>query len=274
MNTFNDTRTMSFDIHSVPVTVPVQEGFETTSYPPVNWTLDDPANFTQRFTSAGGFGASPSSLKGKGFITSSATANLISYPVNFSSLNAPFLKFDLAYARRDANSTERLRVLVSTDCGATYTQVYSKTGTALATAPDITGNFTPNATQWRTETVDLSAYVGQGQVMVKLEFFVNLGNNIYLDNINLDQTVGIQEISSHFISVYPNPTNGNVHFALPVVKENTSIEIYSPVGSLVKYVNVKSEESDIDISALSSGIYFYVVKNGNNSLVQGKLVRE
>src|SRR6185369_14524950 len=126
------------------------------------------------------------------------------------------------------------RVLVSTDCGTTYTQVYSKTGTTLATAPDVGGNFTPNATQWRTETVDLSAYVGQANVMIKFEVFVNLGNNLYLDNIWIDQTVGIQEISSHSISVYPNPASGSVHFTLPTVKENTSIQIYSTVGNLVK----------------------------------------
>lgn len=274
MNTFNDTRTISFDIHSVPLIVPVQEGFETTTYPPVNWSLVDPANLTQRFTSAGGFGNTSNSLKSKSWIISSSTANLISYPVNFIGLNTPVLKFSVAYARRNANSTERLRVLISTNCGTTYTQVYSKTGTVLATAPDLTGNFTPSAAQWRTDTIDLSAYVGQGQVMINFEIYGNAGNNLYLDDINLDHTVGIQEISSHFISVYPNPTNGNVHFTLPFVKENTSIEIYSPVGSLVKNVGVKSEESDIDISALSPGIYFYMVKNGNNSLVQGKLVRE
>src|SRR3569832_432784 len=184
MNTFNDSRTMTFEVHSVPLAIPLMEGFESAQYPPLNWSLVDVANATQRFTAAGGFGNSTNSLKAKGFTAINAYAYLTSYPVDLSAATTANVNFSLAYAMQDASSTESLAIYVSTDCGNAWTQVYYKTGTALATTANVFGNFTPDSSKWRTETVNLSAYVGQSKVMVRFEFYLNSGNNIYVDDIN------------------------------------------------------------------------------------------
>jgi photosystem II stability/assembly factor-like uncharacterized protein len=274
MNTFNDTRTMTFEIHAVPLAVPLQEGLETSSYPPANWSLADPSNATQRFTSVGGFGNSTNSLKVKGFILTSSYADFTSYPFDLSNSTSAQMTFSLAYAMQDANSVEELDIYVSTDCGSSWPQVYSKAGTALATTTDHAGNFTPLSTEWRTETINLTPYIGQSKVMVRFSFYVNSGNNIYIDDINIDHTVGINELTSQSISVYPNPAKGTVHFNLPNVKENTSIEFYSTVGSLLKSVPVFSEVTDIDLSGLAAGLYFYSIKTNDKALVKGKVVVE
>ena len=66
---------------------------------------------------------------------------------NFSTLSTAQLTFDVAYSRYDAQYSDSLKVLVSTDCGATWSQVYFKGGTGLATAADnatavfVLGNF-------------------------------------------------------------------------------------------------------------------------------------
>jgi photosystem II stability/assembly factor-like uncharacterized protein len=274
MNTFNDTRTMTFEIHSIPLAMPVQEGFEAGQYPPANWSLNDLSNTTQRFTSAGGFGNSTNCFKAKGFVLANSHADFTSYPVDLSTATTAQMTFSLAYAMQDASSTESLDIYVSADCGNTWPQVYSKTGTSLATTVNHTGNFTPTASEWRTETVDLTPYVGQNKVMVRFAVYVNSGNNIYIDDININQAVGISELASQSISVYPNPAKGTVHFNIPNAGSKAYITLYSAVGSLLKVVPLNSEVSDVDVSDLGAGIYFYSVNRNGEASINGKLIVE
>ncbi len=79
-----------------------------------------------------------------------------------------------------------MKVLVSTDCGATWSQVYFKGGTGLATAADnATAVFVPANNEWRTETVSLTSFVGQGSVLVSFQNIGRYGQALYLDNINI-----------------------------------------------------------------------------------------
>lgn len=111
---------------------------------------------------------------------------LVSPLYNLSAYTALSLSFDIAYAAYSSVQFDALRVEVSTNCGQTFTSVYSKSGSTLATAPNSTTAFIPaNCSLWRTETVDLSSYAGS-QILLR---FVNLngnGNNLYLDNISLN----------------------------------------------------------------------------------------
>jgi hypothetical protein len=182
------------------------------------------------------------------------------------------LTFSVAYARRDASSNDSLNVYVTTNCGDTWVRHYSKTGTALATAPDHLNNYTPTASEWRSEFIDLSSYIGQPNVQVRFEFYGNTGNNIQVDDINIfDATTGIDEHGAGAVSVFPNPSSGSVHFNLPAVLENSSIRIYSALGSLAKEIAIDQTSLDIDIRDLPSGIYFYQVTGAKT--IMGKLVK-
>jgi len=279
-NTFNDTRTTTFDINSIVAAAPVTEGFEAVAFPPAGWTFVDNNSPTMFYhlTAAGGFGNSTSSLRARCYVLAGAYASMLSTPIDFSSLISPaFLTFSVAYARRNSTSTDSLNVYVSTDCGNSWIRKYSKTGTALATAADHTNNYTPTASEWRSELIDLSAYIGQPYVQVRFEFYGNVGNNIHVDDINIyDATTGLNEnISSASVSVYPNPTSESVHFNLPATTENAVIEIYSAPGSLVKEIPVKQNSLDINLGDFTPGVYFYRISSSSNaSPVMGKLVKE
>src|SRR5690606_13619275 len=96
------------------------------------------------------------------------------------------LRFDVAYARYNANFSDTLEVKISTDCGTTWTSVYLKGGTVLSTAPDASNLFVPTSSQWRTESVPISTIAaGQGNVMFSFVNRGHYGQAIYLDNINL-----------------------------------------------------------------------------------------
>jgi len=94
------------------------------------------------------------------------------------------LKFDVAYARYSAGFLDGLRVELSTDCGASYTILYDKEGTDLATVTDKNQVWTPSAaTDWRLEELDLDPYVGN-TVIVRF-----VGVNVQLVGLGtLDRT--------------------------------------------------------------------------------------
>ncbi|MCX6275994.1 MAG: T9SS type A sorting domain-containing protein [Bacteroidetes bacterium] len=278
-NTFNDTRTTTFDINSITTTSPVIEGFENASFPPTGWTFVDNNSPTMFYhlTAAGGFGNSTSSLRARCYVLASTYANMLSTPIDFTSLLAPAsLTFNVAYAMKNSTSNDSLNVYVSTDCGSTWTRKYSKTGTALATAADHTNNYTPTASEWRNEVVDLSAYIGQQSVQVRFEFYANSGNNIHVDDINIyDAIIGINENgNSGSVSAFPNPSTGMVHFNLPVLAENTTLIFYSALGNSVSEIPVTQSSLDVDISDFATGVYFYRVSGMNVKPIMGKLVRE
>jgi hypothetical protein len=70
------------------------------------------------------------------------------------------LKFDWAYAQYSSSYVDRLIVKVSLDGGVTYPHtVFDKSGASLATAPNTTNPFVPNASQWSTFSYPLAEII-------------------------------------------------------------------------------------------------------------------
>jgi PKD repeat protein len=107
---------------------------------------------------------------------------------NLNAVTSPQLSFDVAYARYSSSRSDTLEVLVSTDCGASWTQVFIKGGNTLSTASQQTSAFVPTAAQWRNEVISLNSYAGNSSVMIRFRNRGRNGNNLYIDNINLNGT--------------------------------------------------------------------------------------
>ena len=84
---------------------------------------------------------------------------------------------------------------------------------------------------------------------------------------------GIQEMTNRTISIYPNPSKGNIYFNLSGQKVKT-IDIYEVKGGFVKQIipTVANGQMQVDISDLTSGMYFVVVKG--DKTYRGKFVKE
>jgi photosystem II stability/assembly factor-like uncharacterized protein len=282
-NSFNDSRTTTLNINANILAIPVSEGFDSAVFPPPTWTIDDPNStlLLQHNLAVGGFGNSTTSIKARCFGIASEYATFNSSQIDFSNLLAPAkLTFSLAYAMNTTSAHDSLKVLVSVDCGSTFTVVYSKTATSLATAALHGGNFTPLDTNWRLENIDLSSFIGQSRVQIQFEFYGDHGNNIYVDDINIiDGTVGVNELTSEAkIGVYPNPTNGKVSFNFNFIpKEKVIIEIFDMVGKKIAEMNslysMNGSSMSADLSKQSSGMYFYRITNGSGIINQGKIIK-
>jgi PKD repeat protein len=174
--------------------LPLAEGFQSLPFVPAGWSLFDAAgdgNVWQLNTSVGGFSSTGNcAWYDNNTVNAPNTRDeLQTFAMNFASLNTAQMTFDVAYCRKsNASFSDTCVVYVSTDCGMSWAQVYSKGGSTLATAPNQNGAFTPSASQWRTETVNLSAYVGFQNVTVKFQNRNHNGNNLYIDNINITGT--------------------------------------------------------------------------------------
>jgi hypothetical protein len=138
--------------------------------------------------------------------------------LDLTSQTGTTLTFDVAYARYDATYSDTLIVAINSDCGTTYTPVYFKGGTDLATAPDATALFVPTAAQWRTETIDLSAYDGASHVRVAFLNFSGYGQQVFVDNINIQAGVVANGLDAGISSI-TNPVDSTTICDDPFVPE-------------------------------------------------------
>lgn len=176
-------------------TLPLIEGFESATFPPTNWTINNPQSDTtwrrRTATNAGGFGTSNSCARVNNYEYQAAEGVslkdwLITPAYSFSGVSNGWLKFDYAYKIYDATHADSLQILYSTNCGATWTNLWYKGGTALATATGTGGNaFVPTAGQWKKDSINLSALSGQSSVRFAFVNISRYGNNTHLDNINI-----------------------------------------------------------------------------------------
>lgn len=171
---------------SVPQTViSVVEGFEG-SFLPANWSLVNSNNNLTWVKSPGGNqSANAAFIDNWSTNTAGQIDAMQTPPINLTSADGLTISFDVAH-KNYPGALDRLRVLVSTDCGVTFTSVYSKAGGTLSTAGSTEDDYrNPADGDWRRETITLgSAYVG-GNLIVQFENRSDWGNNIYVDNINI-----------------------------------------------------------------------------------------
>ncbi len=243
----------------VPPTT-VQEGFQA-SFPPSEIMIVNPDNGAQWSlnAAAGGYGSSTQCAIFDNYDNDChANWDDMRVSLNFTNPDTHQLVFDVAHACYGGQYTDTLAVLVSTDCGATFTQLYKKWGDALATAPNSSNFFTPVAAEWRTDTIDLSAYLGTAHLLVAFRNIGLWGNNIYVDNINLlSSTIGIKETKPTKFDVFPNPVNHDGILTISnAMQEKIHLTLYDAKGSaVIKQEITSTAHINLAEYKLSAGVY-------------------
>ena len=204
-----DSDTISISVTQYTLPGIIQEGFEG-NFLPNGWSIENEDNggTWSNSTTVGGYSSTSKSAKFDNYnIDSQGSLDDLIFNIDGTQLvNQPLLTFDVAYCRWGGGYSDSLFIGVSTDCGASYQYVYYRGGENLATAPDFQSAFVPSASQWRTDTVNLASWAGQINVQVAFRNKGDWGNNLYLDNINLGSTIGVNEAQPiQAPTVYPNP---------------------------------------------------------------------
>jgi len=192
--TANDSsKVFQVDVDATPFAyLPVSSGFEVISgaFPPADWSIknsDNKIGWT-RATNAGRTGTSSAFINLYAYNNSEGQVDYLSLPkvnASLASNDSLILTFFYAYRQYANGYNDKLEVVVSTDCGDTWTAVWSKAGAALATASGYTtSSFKPTANQWSFAKIILSQYLGQ-DVIFAFRSTSDWGQNIYIDDVNL-----------------------------------------------------------------------------------------
>lgn len=203
----------------------------------------------------------------------------------------PQLHFDVAYAPYfDGNAfIDSFKVMISNNCGTSNTILYNSGGEALSTTSSGEGPnnlyeyevFSPqNCEEWRSVTLDLSAYAGQ-YVTIKFVSQSGYGNNLYLDNIWIESTpLATSETEKKVaIQILPNPTSGqSIVSGQGLDGDQLTLHIISASGVKLLEKKIPSGQDYwqevIDLSKFQPGIYFVKIIHGNKDVVTEKVVKQ
>ncbi len=255
----------------------VSQGFETGVFPDNNWIASIPqfgSGFvTNTITAASGTNCV---WVNNYYDNPNGAVSFYSPAFNFQNLIAAAqLSFKYAYAQQVATNDDELRVSISGNCGQSWTQIFTKSGSQLNTTGTLvpTAYLNPQASEWVTETVNLASYTGNQNVYFKFEFipFSSApGNNIFIDDINISGTVGLKENNNLLsnVLVYPNPNEGILNVELGMLNDsNSSIQILNSLGQLFIEESLIMKHSTFNIQHFPSGIYFVKISSDKGSRV-------
>ena len=172
------------------IQLPLAEGFQQSQFLPPNWTaknINNDAAYWERVTGVGGYGTSSACAVFDNFSwrTYLEREEMRTPKYDFSKVSVARLRFDVAYARFNSYYSDTLEVKMSNNCASTWSNIYIKGGSTLATVSDQSVQFIPASTEWRTDSILLANVAGQSNVMFSFINRGHWGQPIYLDNINL-----------------------------------------------------------------------------------------
>jgi PKD repeat protein len=252
------------------ISIPLNESFESASFPNTaiqtdSWMISKTGTQGwQRVTTAAYDGTASLSVFNPGNNPGDVT-ELISPNINSDSLG-PYanLVFMVAYAQQNEESSDMIRVWLSTDCGKTWKIRFSRTGAALATnGGSYVSSFIPSTSQWREEIVPLGIFSDYSDIMLKFVCISGNGNRVYIDRIRLDEHTDVPQndfTSLYKPALYPNPGSGvaMVEWFSPAA-ETVKLNISDLSGRIVLTSEVEAEEgynqASVDRTELPAGFY-------------------
>ncbi len=281
-DTSNDNASKSF-LYDSPV-ASITEGFETTTFPPSGWDIvnNDSKGTWNRSLNASKTGAASAMIDNYNNNNVGTKDDLRLPRVDLTGVDSAYLTFQVAaavYSSVNGTNTvwDTLEVLVSTDCGATYTSLYKKWGSSLITRTGTTTNaFLPAPTEWRKDSVNLINYISSGPILIAFRNTNGYENNIYLDDINLYTITINPNLKAKGFMVTPSPTSGNmlVQF-FPNPSNLKAIQVYSASGQKIidKAAIGGNNYYQFNISGAAAGIYYVRAVFGDKVLVR-KIVKQ
>jgi hypothetical protein len=187
-----------------------------------------------------------------------AVMNLILQKVNLGTNST--LTFSHAHRQYQA-SNDRLEVFVSTNCGVSWTSVFNQAGAALSTQPASAVSFIPStSSDWRSNSINLSAFDGTNDVVIRFTGTSNFGNNMFLDDIDIQSTLSVDDANEiDSLKIYPNPASNFIQVS--GLNTSQTYEIYNLLGARITFGGLENNQM-IDIKEFANGLYLLKLENG------------
>ena len=279
----SDTKTVTNHVIVSPgiitQSIPFSEGFENGTFPFNDWyVINDNGNSQWEVTSIAAATGSNSLTIDNMIGASKGPDEFITSAFNLSNVTGASMTFNLAFAYKSASANaDKLNISYSTDCGQTWTIRKSLSGTSFPTTTlFFSSAFFPSPSQWRTETVSISTPLvsTKPNVRFRFEYVQDNGNNIYIDDININGTVGIEEAEAEKanLKIYPNPSHKNTYVSFTTEQDfNVRIVVSDVTGRVVNTISEEMPAGDHQLlmdKNLEKGVYFVKLFLNNTSVTK------
>lgn len=212
---------------------------------------------------------------------------LVSQCYNLTSVSDPEISFSMQYDLEV--NWDIVYVEYSTDFGANWqvlgemtTNWYNSDRTPQTTGSDCNNckgaQWTGSETNNTTYSYPLSNLSTQTNVVFRIVFHSDQAINqlgVNIDDFVISGALSNESFNTNTISIYPNPSKGIFTVSSNTIKLNT-IEVFDGLGKLLFSENEglkNATETNIDLTGMSSGIYFIKV-NSENGIFSKRIVKE
>ncbi|MBE0637299.1 MAG: PKD domain-containing protein [Bacteroidales bacterium] len=212
---------------------------------------------------------------------------LISPIINLKGVTEAHLSFKHAYAQR-YSQVDSLLVKISTNCGNSWQTIYVNGPDGFGgfeTSPPTAAYFNPaSGEDWCGEgygadciSIDISPFCNQPDVRIMFEAFNRIGNNLYIDDVEISVLTKVdrQDLHTGNFRMYPNPSDGMVQLIFEHLDDDVHISVFDINGKEIhrqqKGQTEAGETISLDLSMLDPGVYFVKV-NGNNQTAVNLLI--
>jgi len=261
--------------------VPFEEGFETYSaLEEAPWTVVNPdGDNTFSLTDLAAFSGEKSIRVVNHSGMSGMKDELVSTTYDMSGVPNIRISFRYAFARRNSGNEDRLRFFVSNNCGQTWSlRQQLRAENTLTTGGTMSGSFVPaDADQWGfSEVVNISSAFHTSDFRFKFEFESNGGNNLYIDDININgAAVSVQEVTGAGggLLVVPNPAKGQAQVLFSMAAAGpVQLELLDVLGRRISTVHdgrmaAGEHRMELPVAGLNSGLYFIRLQQGTTNRV-------
>jgi PKD repeat protein len=268
--------------------LPWIESFENSSFPnnPLdsnkNWTVKGSANVPWQSISGIAYDGQFSVAVVNDNNNIGQTSEMYSPNILFAG-NDPnnYFTFRYAYAQKQTDNTDQLQVFVSFNCGQTWYPRFAKSGVALSTNGGVlVSSFIPDTAKWLKQSISLGIFMSRPNIRVKFIVTSGGGNEIYLDDINLEKITTLGELPlsiSNNLSIYPNPLNEESLLNFDInIRSKVTLELLNVLGQNIadfEQIYMTGPYSiplgDLLKQNIHSGIYFLKVSiNGKTETIK------
>ena len=209
-------------------------------------------------------------------------AYLISQCYNLSNVINPQISFAMKFDLE--TNWDIVYVEYSTNFGASWnvlgemtTDWYNSDRTSATAGNDCYNcpgaQWTGADTTLKTYSYPLNALNNETNVIFRIVFHSDESVNrpgVNIDDFVINGTLSGQNFEVQNIILYPNPSKGIFNLATGT-NEITGIEVYDVTGKIVwsrKDFEVSNSEIQLDLSAVSQGVYFVKISANNQSIVK------